>query len=247
MNNQEARVFLQNSDDNCRKATRNILELFDLPESEYTLLNKKFKDLVAVRREFVRNNDLTTFFYHPAASNPSKKRKSESEMLNSISFVESRSIDSRKPISDLTFQSVRTHLSVLLGHIFFLSDRENTGPKTIAALALQSVCNATYDWESAAISREIASGNVGNQSKEFPLEKAAFLFDLLEIGKKKYTDLRRICNSEEIRFPGYVRVAAHRNGIASANSMEMLHNEHGVAMVSAYHIQSWLVSLLNDC
>ena len=207
MNNQEARVFLQNSDDNCRKATRNILELFDLPKSECTLLNKKFKDLVAVRREFVRNNDLTTWeemsFYHPTTSNPSKKRKSESEMLNSISFVESRSSDSRKPISDLTFQSVKTHVSVLLDHISFLADRENTDPKTIAALALQSVCNATYDKESAAISREIASGNVGNQSKEFPLEKAAFLFDVLEIGKKKYTDLRRICKSEEIRFPGY--------------------------------------------
>ena len=173
MNNQEVSVFLQNSDDNCRKATRNIQELFDLPESGNALLNKKFKDLVAVRREFVRNNDLTTWeemsFYHPAASNPSQKLKSESEMLNSISCVESRSSDSRKPISDLTFKSVRTHLSVLLDHISFLADRENTDPNTIAALALQSVCNATYDRESAAISRVIASGNVGNQSKEFPL------------------------------------------------------------------------------
>ena len=90
-------------------------------------------------------------------------------MLNSISCVESRSSDNGKPISDLTFQSVRTHLSVLLDHISFLSNRENTYPNNIAALALQSVCNATYDRESAAISREIASGNVGNQSKEFPL------------------------------------------------------------------------------
>ena len=191
MNNREARVYLQNSDNNCSQATRNFLELFDLPESEYTHLNKKFKDLVAVRREFVRNNDLNTWeempFYHPAACNPSKKRKSESEMLDSISFVESRSSKSRKPISDLTFESIRTHLSVLLDHISFLADRENTEPKTIAALALESICNANYDRGSANISREIASRNVGDRTREFPIEKAAFLFDLLEIGKKKYT------------------------------------------------------------
>ena len=52
MNNQEARAYLQNSDNNCCQATRNFQELFDLPEFEYTHLNKKF--LVAVRREFVR-------------------------------------------------------------------------------------------------------------------------------------------------------------------------------------------------
>ena len=84
-------------------------------------------------------------FYHPAACNPSKKRNSESEMLDSISFVESRSSKSRKPISDLTFESIRTHLSVLLDHISFLADRENTEPKTIAALALESICNVNYD------------------------------------------------------------------------------------------------------
>ena len=96
---------------------------------------------------------------------------------------------------------------MLLDHISFLADRENTEPKSIAALALESICNANYDRGSAKISREIASRNVGDQTREFPIEKAAFLFDLLEIGKKRYTDLKRICKAEEIRFPGYVRVA----------------------------------------
>ena len=49
--------------------------------------------------------------------------------------------------------------------------------------------------------------------KELDLNKALFLLDLLQVGKRKYTQLRQNLLSSEIHFPSYIKVAEHRNSI----------------------------------
>ena len=58
MNNREARTILQKAENNYLKATSDMLALFDLPESQFSMMNRKFQELTTVRREFVPHNDL---------------------------------------------------------------------------------------------------------------------------------------------------------------------------------------------
>ena len=72
-----------------------------------------------------------------------------------------------------------------------------------------------YDFDSAKFCKEIiAKGSFGPVCNELTCDKAAFLMDLLEIGKKKYIDLRRLLLSDaDVQLPGYNRLATHRSQI----------------------------------
>ena len=53
------------------------------------------------------------------------------------------------------------------------------------------------------------------QSANIHFDKAALSMDLLEIGKKKYIDLRLLLVSNaDVQLPGYIRLARHRSKIA---------------------------------
>ena len=54
------------------------------------------------------------------------------------------------------------------------------------------------------------------------LDKAAFAMNLLEIGKRKYTDLRRICKPEDILFISYNIIGDYRKESHLSKRLESL-------------------------
>ncbi|KAI6651332.1 Dna-mediated transposase [Oopsacas minuta] len=68
----------------------------------------------------------------------------------------------------------------------------------------------------------------GNSSPIYPqlsLDKSAFLFDSLEIGKTKYLELRRTLLSEDLKLPGYNSVAKHQAQINLLDEVRIIHRE----------------------
>ena len=63
-----------------------------------------------------------------------------------------------------------------------------------------------------------------------PIDKSAFLLDLLEIGRRKYANFRRLCNSEQITFPSYSKLALYRHSITLTNELVFVHNEMNIAI-----------------
>ena len=60
--------------------------------------------------------------------------------------------------------------------------------------------------------------------KDLALNKSLFLLDMLEIGKRKYTQLRQHLTSSDIPFPAYQRVIDHRNSITLRSSLQLYPN-----------------------
>ena len=93
-----------------------------------------------------------------------------------------------------------------------ISDYENVQPKTIAAYTLQLIANEDQDRNTADSMMElVASGSFGCDFKHLPIDKSGFLLDFFEIGKRKYTNLRRLCMPEKIFFPAYNKLAEYRS------------------------------------
>ena len=71
-----------------------------------------------------------------------------------------------------------------------------------------------------------------------PVDKALFLLDLLEIGRRKYTHLRQTLLPENISFPSYSKVVDLRNFLTSSNSMQLYPNPHQpIGVQTPYFVQ----------
>ena len=72
---------------------------------------------------------------------------------------------------------------------------EGSTPVEIAALVLQLFANESDNRKTAKIAKEIiSSGGFSGINLSFvPVDKALFLLDMLEMGRRKYTQLRQIC------------------------------------------------------
>ena len=57
--------------------------------------------------------------------------------------------------------------------------------------------------------------------------------DSLEIGKKKYIDLRRLLLSD-VQLPGYNRLATHRSQICLTNEIFSVERKHQVGIAISY-------------
>ena len=130
-----------------------------------------------------------------------------------------KSTHHRKNLIDLTLQQQqRARISSVLESSKSLSTIEDTSEIQIAALALQLISNQVDNRSVAQISKSVVHnefpGKFGETlRKELNLNKALFLLDLLQVGKRKYTQLRQNLLSSEIHFPSYRKVAEHRNSI----------------------------------
>ncbi|KAI6659039.1 hypothetical protein LOD99_14715 [Oopsacas minuta] len=134
--------------------------------------------------------------------------------------ISTLSANHRKSIDNLTMQQQRSRLSNVLESIKALSIVENTSEIKIAALALQLLSNQTKQREIAKVSKSVVydkfSGQFGKLlKKELDVTKTVFLVDLLEIGRRKYTQLRHHLLSSDIRFPAYYRIADGLDGSGS--------------------------------
>ena len=127
----------------------------------------------------------------------------------------------RKPLLQLTTKGQRTRLSSLLSCVDTIAHREDIDSETIAALALQLVSSSSGDLTSSFCKYIIHKGSyqVVRNSCVF-VEKSI----QLEIGKRKYADLKRICKSEGITFPSHKVVSQYRSTITLDKEQILIRN-----------------------
>ena len=141
-------------------------------------------------------------------------------------FTEESSFFPRKHITELQFESQRSRLTVLLQHIRYIADRERVEEKDIASLALKLISTIVHDRKVSKVSTEILqTGTFSNSYKQLPIDKSAFLLDILEIGKRKYSNIRKLCKPEGIIFPSYDHIAIFRSQIALTQKIKFIHKE----------------------
>ena len=154
-----------------------------------------------------------------------KKRIQEEKIIVEFDL----SIEKRKPLSQLTLKALKTRLNPLLKLITSVATIEETDPKIIAANALMLISNESRDVNPSHVCKEIIrSGTFAIEAITMPIDKSAFLLDLLEIGRREYTNFRRLCKSEQTTFPSYSRL--YRHSITLTNELVFVHNEMNIAI-----------------
>ena len=127
----------------------------------------------------------------------------------------------RKPLLKLSLQQQRTRLSSILEQLREIASVEDSTPFVIAALALQLLANEEDNRQVSKVAKEIVdSGGFSNINERLvPVEKALFLLDLLEVGRRKYTQLRQTLLPDNIVFPSYAKLADLRDIVISRPSI----------------------------
>lgn len=224
MENHDAFVFL-NSKSSIREATELFIEQYNIDENEYETIRNKFRKIKSEQVSFRKRCNLETWnkmiFYNLPSICPQMKRLCQENHIIEIDL----SNEFKKPLSDLTLKSLRTRLAPLLNIIEIMANKEKVDKKSIVTYALQLISNEEHDKKIPIVCKEIiSSGTFANALHQMPLNKSLFLIDLLQIGKRKYNDLRRLCKIENFIFPSYNLVAEFRSNIVSLNELKYISN-----------------------
>ena len=141
----------------------------------------------------------------------------------------------RKPIGDLTTKALRNRLSSLKSHLDTVAQNEGVSPKTLATYLLLLCSNEDLDFSGARVCKEIINkGNYSHICPQISLDKSAFLIDSLEIGKSKYLELRRTLLPDNLKLPGYNRVAVHRAQVNLVDEVRLIHMEFPIGVGISY-------------
>ena len=218
MNNKDAFDFLS-SKESVRKSSTDFLDSHNISEDDYLKIRRKFGDLKFQRDNFSKRNALTAWdnevFY-------SKKIKVHEKEIVEVDLSQKP----RKPLSELTMKAMRTRLLPLLDLMSTLAEKENFKPKTIAIYALQCISNNEHHRGVSSFCQEIINtGRYGLLQNQMSIPRAASLLDILAIGKRKYTDFRHLCKSENIQFPAYCKISQYRSDVILANEIGYFRNE----------------------
>ena len=177
MNNKESYVLLKSSS-SIRASSTEFDTNFQLPESEFHTIFRKFRELKSDRDTFLKRNDLATWesmlFYSCSIASPPKRRLSEDKTI----FEAKTSNYFRKSLSQLTNKGLKILLSSLVNLIETLALKEGVDSKTIALYGLKLVSSSQRDFTTTFYCREIISeGSFGWTNQRFPIDKSAFLLD----------------------------------------------------------------------
>ena len=256
MNNEEAYKFL-NDNENVSSAARKYITIFEMDESNFSVLKNKFSRIRLARTNNVRNQTIDIWNPQPfekaetREKNFPKKRKSVSmedsiplEPLESLCstcnneratlclncsdgiFVEPKNSEQPKLISQLKLESQRSRLAVLLQHIQFIANREGVEDKDIATYALKLISNVEHDRKVSHVCSEILdTGTFSLPQKQLSIDKSAFLLDCLEIGKRKYSNIRKLCKPEGIIFPSYDKIALFQSEISLSARIQLVQTD----------------------
>ena len=105
---------------------------------------------------------------------------------------------------------------------------EGSTPVEIAALVLQLLANESDNRKTAKIAKEIISrgGFSGINLSYVPVDKALFLLDMLEMGRRKYREnLSRKNNFESNIIDIFVRLSSHRRNLFCSRCGQSGHTE----------------------
>ena len=213
MNNREALEFLK-SKTSVRDASTNFMDDHHLGADQYHKIRYQFGELKDSRELYRKKNDLNTweeFLFYDSSKQAVKRRlSSDGEVLET-----EKAREIRKPLLELTIKGQRARLEPLISFMSSLAEKENIHCKTLAALALQLVSASSGDYSTSSFCQEIVrTGTFQKDTKRnISIEKSTFLLSQLEIGKRKYIDLKRVCKSEGVIFAKYKDISQFRSQI----------------------------------
>ena len=125
-----------------------------------------------------------------------------------------------------------------------MENLENISPKSLTTYALHLSANEEKDYNTSSISKNLEYGSF-NKSKVLSLDKASYLLDMLEIGRRKYTEMR-LCLTENILFPSYGKVAKHRCDIGLVNELNYIeHEKYPVSIEIAISYRRIVIQTIN--
>ena len=210
MDNKEAFCFL-NSHSSVRQATEVFLESYLIPDSEKHCVRRRFTKLKSDRSFYSKQNDLATWemlqFHSLHSTSPYKKRLTDTSTVFQCELPQ----ENRKPLSALTTKGLSNRLRPILDLVSCVAQNENVEPITIATYILRLYSGEARNHDLVNLCQQlIESGTFGSIVRRIPLDKSLFLLDFLEIGKRKYTKMRRLCKSENIIFPPYNKISEYR-------------------------------------
>ena len=68
----------------------------------------------------------------------------------------------------------------------------------------------------------IEEGTFGFKSNTLPLDKTSYLLDMLEIGRRNYTEVRRLFLTDNIHLPSFGKLSKHRCKVGLVNFFEFI-------------------------
>ncbi|KAI6661186.1 Dna-mediated transposase [Oopsacas minuta] len=249
MNNEDAYTFLTaQKNKTITSLASSFIVLNNLEETEHDTVRRKFSTLREDRREYLKRADITTWNaipFHTPLKHPRLSTgyqcSDEVMVIGSVSSSQSTSVfeedfskPTRKPLRELSTKGLRSRLSSLLTHLEKVAVQENVSSKELSCYLMMLCSQTEYDFTTTKFCKEIiAKGSFGPVCNKLTCDKAAFLMDSLEIGKKKYIDLRRFLLSD-VQLPGYNRLATYRSQICLTNDIFSVDREHRVGIAVSY-------------
>ena len=228
-----AQILIQNEFDIPCNSSK-ILELLNLNEekleSVISLLNKIKTNIKKSKKNIV--DTLNTEWWNHEIPWQSRSIPNTSSVLVNPKV--------RKNLFSLQLQQQRLRLSFLLEQVRETSTIEGSTPVEIAALVLQLLANESDNRKTAKIAKEIISsgGFSGINLSYVPVDKALFLLDMLEMRRRKYTQLRQTLLTENIHFPSHSKVIDLRNILISRESIQLYPNPHQpIGVQTPYYLQ----------
>ena len=196
INNKQAIDFLYANDSNISQTVHSFLQIHELPLSEFSSYRDKFTKLVDLRKKSIKNNDLlfweqASFHQGISLTNFESLTLGSSPSDNAYVSTEDLHRERRKSLTELSLRQVKTRLNILLQHIHALANLENISPKSLTTYALHLLANEEKDYNTSSICTNLEHCSF-NTSKFLSLDKASYLLDMLEIGRRKYTEMRSL-------------------------------------------------------
>ena len=233
MNNSEAfQFFCGHKSHSSRSIADQFISSFGFVQNDLNFFRLKFTEIQKERDLFHKNSDLDTWNSMYFCHIPKRPKLSST---STIRFEEDLNIIKRKYIGDLTTKALRNRLYSLKSHLDTVAQTEGVSPKTLATYLLLLCSNEDLDFSSAKVCKEIINkGNYSHMCPQLSLDKSAFLIDSLEIGKTKYLELRRTLVSDDLKLPGYNRVAVHRSQINLVDEVRLIHKQFQIGVGISY-------------
>ena len=179
MNNREAWDYLS-ARESIRDTFKEFMQEFQIEENEYESIRHKFNILKSTRDSSRKLKKLdewenNTFYSNPSAQSTKKRIMAEKNIVES-----DLSMETKKPLSQLSLKALRTRLNPLLNLIDSFATKEEVDPKIIATYALMLISNLSKDVNTSSVCKQIiAKGSFVSEINSMPIDKSVFLLDLL--------------------------------------------------------------------
>ncbi|KAI6651054.1 hypothetical protein LOD99_5631 [Oopsacas minuta] len=151
-----------------------------------------FSQLKSDRNIYSKRSDLLTWegllFHSLHIASPLKKRLSETSIVFQCELTQ----EGRKPLSELTNKGLRHGLRPIFDFNSSVAQSEDVNPIEIATYVLKLYGGEARNYEMINFYQQL-------------IEHATF-----EIGKRKYTKMRKLCKPESIVFPPYNILSDYR-------------------------------------